>query len=202
MKNALKLFFDDLASRWDEIYDPPKLERIHLIFEKYFNDIQSPVLDLGCGTGILLPELNNLLGKGSNIYATDISYEMLKTAKNSNDRNNVKFSQADGHYLPVKNNIFKTVICFQVFPHFHNRNKIVKELFRVIKPQGSLIILHLMGHKELNEMHEKAGHAVRKDRIIAATLLAEKLEEENFLITKILENKDIYLIKALKKLSF
>lgn len=193
-----KVFFDKLAPQWEEMYDAHKLERIHFIFKEHLSFLKTPVLDMGSGTGILLPELCSGLLDDLFVLELDISADMLKQAQKIHPANGVKYTQSDGHCLPLKPESFNSVICFQVFPHFHDKNIVIKELFRVLKSGGYLVILHLMGHKELNEMHSNAGHAVKKDRIISAERLAENLKIHSFIVNKITEKADLYLVTAQK----
>lgn len=193
-----KTFFDELAPQWEEMYDAQKLMRINTIFNNELSFLKSPVLDMGSGTGILLPEFYSHFNHNSFILELDISADMLKQAQKIHPVNGVKYTQSDGHYLPLKPESFNSVVCFQVFPHFYNKQTVMKEIFRILKPAGYLVILHLMGHRELNEMHRQAGHAVKKDRIISAEKMAEHLEAHSFLLNKTLERNDLYLVTAQK----
>lgn len=193
-----KNFFDELAPTWEELYNPQVLQRIHIIFNQYLNFIETPLLDLGSGTGILIPELISRFSKKNFfILEADISKTMLKEALSHHHTNGVQYTQADGHNLPLKANQFNSILCFQVFPHFHNKLRVINELLQILKPEGYLVILHLMGHQELNAMHREAGYAVKKDRIISAEKLAQKLSEY-FRIIRVLEQSDLYLIIAKK----
>jgi demethylmenaquinone methyltransferase/2-methoxy-6-polyprenyl-1,4-benzoquinol methylase len=191
-------FFDELAPHWEELCNPEKLHRIHTIFNTYLSFLKPPILDLGSGTGILIPELcTRFPDKTFFVLEADISLTMLKQAIQNHPANGVQYTQADGHNLPLKRNRFNSIICFQVFPHFQNKQAVMAELQRILKPQGYLAILHLMGHKELNEMHRQAGHAVKEDRIIAAVELAGLLSVY-FSIEQVKEQSDLYLIVAKK----
>jgi len=191
-------FFDERASSWDVLYNPQILQRIHSIFNQYLNCLEPPLLDLGSGTGILIPEIKNRFSdKDFLVVEADISKTMLKEAVNHHQSDGVLYTQADGHNLPFKDKEFNSIVCFQVFPHFHDKLRVMPELQRILKPHGYLVILHLMGHKELNAMHKTTGNAVKKDKIIPAEKLARQLSGF-FSIEYIAEQMDLYLIIAKK----
>jgi demethylmenaquinone methyltransferase/2-methoxy-6-polyprenyl-1,4-benzoquinol methylase len=187
-------FFDKHSTTWDDDIDDLKLNRIKNIFLNKIPFVKGPILDMGSGTGILIPIFEQLKLK-HNIFELDISSKMLLTAKEKYlQKDNVKYIQADAHFLPFINNYFNTVICFQVYPHFLDKNMVTKELYSTLKNHGFLIILHLMGHKELNEFHRQAGREVERDRILPAAKLAELLSTCGFIIKCVEENPDLYLV--------
>jgi demethylmenaquinone methyltransferase/2-methoxy-6-polyprenyl-1,4-benzoquinol methylase len=187
-------FFDKHSTTWDDDIDDLKLNRIKNIFLNKIPFVKDPILDMGSGTGILIPIFEQLKLK-HNILELDISSKMLYYAKeNYGQFTNAKFIQADGHYLPFMYDYFNTVVCFQVYPHFYNKYKVAKEIFSVLNNNGILIILHLMGHKELNEFHQKAGKEIEKDRILSADKLAYLLSTVGFGIKHVEENSNLYLI--------
>lgn len=201
--NKIKIaqkFFDLQSSSWDENIEECSESRIQSIFRNQIPSLKIPILDLGSGTGILLPILESLGIRNKNIFEMDISSKMLQFARvKFSDQSYTNYIMADGHALPIINNQFGSVICFQVFPHFHDKHKVAKEIFSALDENGMLIILHLMGHKELNEMHLKAGRAVAKDRILPAQKLAQLLKSVGFTIEYVEESATIYLILAKKK---
>jgi len=196
-----KVFFDKIAPSWEELYNPHILKRIHSIFNQYLDFLKMPVLDLGSGTGILIPEIRSRFpDKDFFVLEVDISKTMLKEAIRLHPANGVQYAQADGQYLPFKDKQFNSIMCFQVFPHFHDKLRVMNELQRILKAEGYLVVLHLMGHKELNAMHQKAGHAVKNDRIIPADELAQQLSKF-FNIEYISEQNDLYLVIAKKTIN-
>ncbi|MBW4443227.1 MAG: methyltransferase domain-containing protein [Plectolyngbya sp. WJT66-NPBG17] len=61
---------------------------------------------------------------------------------------------ADSHYLPFKDNSFEAVVSFNVFEHLYEPNRAAKEIFRVLKPGGKLI----MRTAFLQPLHEEPYH--------------------------------------------
>ncbi len=60
----------------------------------------------------------------------------------------------DAHHLPFKDEMFDAVVCFNVFEHLHNPTIAAKEIFRVLKPGGKLIIQTAF----LQPLHEEPIH--------------------------------------------
>lgn len=106
----------------------------------------SKILDIGTGTGeivIKVAEKNPLL----EIYALDISQDMLKIAKESAQKQNLKnkiiFINADAKFLPFGANYFDTVISHNFLHHIENPQIVFSEIKRVLKKKGKLIIRDL-----------------------------------------------------------
>lgn len=195
-----KQFFDEKAEIWDSHDRMHKERRLHKILSRIIPELTSPVLDMGCGTGILVPILENIMIKPSNIVEFDISKSMLSKAYNKyKNKDNVSFIQSDGHALPFTDKSFADIVCFAVYPHFHNPMKAIQEFHRVLKDQGILIILHLMGHRELNAMHEEAGKAVCRHALQPVGLVSKQIAEQSFNIIEFREQEDLYLIVAQKQ---
>jgi ubiquinone/menaquinone biosynthesis C-methylase UbiE len=49
-------------------------------------------------------------------------------------------SQGDVHFLSLGDASIDAAICNGVYPHFHNKPKVLAELFRVLKPNGGEFI--------------------------------------------------------------
>jgi demethylmenaquinone methyltransferase/2-methoxy-6-polyprenyl-1,4-benzoquinol methylase len=192
-------FFNKYSSSWDDDVEARQPARIETIFKEKLSFIRPPFLDLGSGTGVLLPILKKYNKQNREIFELDIATKMLQKARQkASDLSNTHFIMADAHHLPLSTNYFNTVLCFQVYPHFHDKKKATSEIYNSLKINGYLIILHLMGHKELNKLHRKAGREVADDRILPVDKLAQLIKNEKFNIIHTEEKSDIYLIIAQK----
>ena len=49
--------------------------------------------------------------------------------------------KADVHELPFKGETFDYVICTEAFHHYYNQEKALKEMYRVVKEKGKVIIV-------------------------------------------------------------
>lgn len=93
------------------------------------------LLDAGCGTGRYLASTK----LGQKFVGLDISLAMLKEARKDLKRG--IFVVGELEKLPFKDDTFDEVICVRVLQHIKNQQKAVKELSRVCKAGGDIIIL-------------------------------------------------------------
>ena len=194
-----KQFFDEKAEIWDSHERMQKEQRLLRILSKIIPELDSPVLDMGSGTGILIPVLKEVLVNSDQIVEFDISRSMLKKAQAKfKNIDNINFIQSDGHLLPFMNQSFASIVCFAVFPHFHNPMKAIQEFHRVLQNRGILVILHLMGHRELNAMHEEAGRVVSRHALQPVSTVSKQIAEQSFNIIESREQEDLYMIVAQK----
>ena len=96
------------------------------------------ILDVGCGTGDSLILLSKFKFK-LNLYGLDLSEKMIKRArKKLNGKAILKIGDVEN--LPFKANSFDYVLNTEAFHHFPNPDKAVKEIYRILKKEGKLIL--------------------------------------------------------------
>ncbi len=102
---------------------------------------ENKVLDLSCGTGRDSVYIAEKLKNGS-LFCVDISEEMLRVCKNKIDKLNVDscFCLANAEYLPFKDNTFDRLISFGGLNVFGDIEKSLKEIARVVKPGGKVLV--------------------------------------------------------------
>jgi ubiquinone/menaquinone biosynthesis C-methylase UbiE len=107
----------------------------HYLFEKIHFDKTKAILDVGCGTGAILPELP----KNGIVHGLDIDHERLIFAQINHK--NVPFICADAHQLPYRDNIFSIVLCHFLLLWVASPEQVIREMMRVGKPGGFILIL-------------------------------------------------------------
>lgn len=97
---------------------------------------ESPVLDLGCGTG---RHSFYLMKKGFEVVCADLSWEMLKFASRRFRGERV---QCDAAFLPFRDESFATVLYIATLHHLRGelRFRSLMEVRRVLKKGGTAII--------------------------------------------------------------
>ncbi|RLC93267.1 MAG: ubiquinone biosynthesis protein UbiE, partial [Chloroflexi bacterium] len=78
--NHRRQFFDQAAADWDALEVKETHVRLREIVAELTIAPEAAVLDVGCGTGILLPLLRESVNGDGRIVALDLSGEMLKRA--------------------------------------------------------------------------------------------------------------------------
>jgi ubiquinone/menaquinone biosynthesis C-methylase UbiE len=194
----LQEYFDQLAPTWDEELTPEKLKRLGSIVKELGIEPGNYVLDIGSGTGVLLPFLIAELGDGGKIVALDFSAEMLCQAKAKNFPPIVGFAQADVLAIPLPDNSMDLAICNSAFPHFDDKTGALKEIARVLKNNGRLVICHTMSREMVNQLHQSIGGAVASDLLPDEFQLRGLIKQAGLKITCFEDSPGRYLIIARK----
>ncbi len=96
------------------------------------------VLECACGTGAISKYISD---SAHQLTATDFSEGMLKQAKkNLKSKQNIAFAQVDITNLPYEDHSFDAVVAGNVIHLLQNPQKAMKELMRVCKRNGKVII--------------------------------------------------------------
>lgn len=100
-----------------------------------FLNIQRPakILDVGSGLGILAGEIAE---RYPNCEITGIEYSEEQLAAAPKHLSNLSFQQGDAHFLPFEDNTFHIVYCRYLLEHVQNPLVVLKEIHRVLKPNG------------------------------------------------------------------
>lgn len=192
MKDKVAAFFDSAAENWDKANDadPAVLEKI--------TDIagvseQKSVLDVGCGTGIMLPLY--LGRRAGRITAVDISENMLGIAEKKFPCFGIDFVCADIVSFPCEEK-FDCVITHNAFPHFLEQEKALARLKALTAPGGRLTIAHSISREDVIKCHENVPDI--SFVLPEASVLAESFGDgfENFTV---ISDDICYIVSAAKK---
>jgi len=98
------------------------------------------ILDIGCGDGVLSWKLFNQTK--SKITGVDTDEHSLKFARKEIQKRNARanFIKANAHKLPFKNNSFDVIIATEIIEHLEKPQIMLREIKRVLKPKGQVII--------------------------------------------------------------
>jgi ubiquinone/menaquinone biosynthesis C-methylase UbiE len=194
----LQEYFDQLAPTWDEELTPEKLKRLGNIIKELGIKPGYYVLDIGSGTGVLLPFLIAEVGDEGKIIALDFSAEMLGQAQAKNFPPIVGFAQADVLAIPLADNSVDLAICNSVFPHFNDKVKALKEIARVLRNNGRLVICHTMSRDMINQLHQSIGGIVASDLLPDESQLRGLIKQAGLKITHFKDSRERYLVIAEK----
>jgi len=130
-----------------------------LRFERYFHfikkfdkfDVNSKILDVGCGTGPLEIHLDKYGFK--NVEAIDFAQEGLNRAKSSAPRYNYAVGDVKELDRIYAGRSFDVIFCCQVLEHVPNDRLVLKHMWNLLKPDGLLIISTPFETFKRNELH-------------------------------------------------
>ncbi len=117
--------------------DETALEHLHRYAIATEFITEKKILDIACGEGYgtLLLSL-----KAKHITGADINEETIKKAVIKYKRDNLNFIHSEIINLPFPEQSFDTITCFETIEHTINHQEVIKELKRVLKNDGVLII--------------------------------------------------------------
>ncbi len=125
--------FDSLADRYDAWYDSedgrPLYESELLSLKSLIEDVSSPMLEIGVGTG-------RFAMRFPDVFGVDPSVKALEMA----EKRGIKTVQATGEKLPFKDKIFRYVLIIVTLCFVDNPLAVLREAERVLRPDGSIII--------------------------------------------------------------
>ena len=139
--------YDRVVSRY--------LDIVHAGFAETVINLSPPegkFLEIGTGTGwdtiLIAKNTQNI-----QMTAVDLSDEMLKFASNNASNQGVDhkitFIKADAKGLPFEDNAFDAVFSHNMLHHLTEPQKMLAEIKRVVKSDGSIIIRDLIRHSKL-----------------------------------------------------
>ncbi|HWI65657.1 MAG TPA: class I SAM-dependent methyltransferase [Symbiobacteriaceae bacterium] len=103
----------------------------------------SAILDVGCGTGVNLLEAARWFAPARRLCGIDISPGMVAVARAKAEGLgvNAEFRVGDAEHLPYGDGEFDLVICNSVLHWFKDRAAAVREMRRVLRPGGQVMLI-------------------------------------------------------------
>ena len=137
--DTTKKRYNRIANIFDLMEKPVEMLSFRHWRRKLLSDMKGRVLEVGVGTGKNIP----YYPQGVKVTAVDISEKMLWNAqrKAAHAERNVQFALMDAQYLAFKNETFDTIVATFVFCSVPDAIKGLKELKRVIKKGGKVLLL-------------------------------------------------------------
>lgn len=127
---------------------------------KFQSFIKGDILEIGCGIG----NFTKYLEKYGSVYAIDIDKNYINQTKKKVDNVVVGLGNLEtGDYF-FKPRKFDTIICLNVLEHIKNDSVAIKNIHKLLKPTGHLILL-IPSHPSLYGQIDRAvDHYRRYDK--------------------------------------
>jgi len=191
-------FFSGLAGCWDEIskHDREKIRYIVNILELNGNE---SILDVGTGTGVMIPFYHERLTTGS-VHAMDFSKEMIAHAMENCKVSGLKctFDVADICEMDCRD-MFDVVVCYSCFPHFYDKERAIHNMWRSLRQGGMLMIAHSSSRNHINHVHGTASSTVNHDMLPCICSLERMLSSDGFKMIHRQDDDEFYIIAGRKQ---
>lgn len=140
-----KKYFDDVASQWDKMQESFFSEAVR---EKAYTvaNIQSGEIaaDIGAGTGFIT---EGLIQRGLRVIAIDQSEAMLQELKKKfKSAGEIDYRKGEAEKLPVEGDSIDYVFANMFLHHVELPSIAIKEMVRILKPGGMLVITDMDEH--------------------------------------------------------
>ena len=149
-------FFDQAAAGWDA-----QLVRNEAVIGQILDNAGIrpgvSVLDVACGTGVLIPDY--LKRGAAQITAIDIAPEMVRIAREKFPQENVTVLCGDASqaHFPA---LFDCIVIYNAFPHFPEPERLIAHLAELLTTGGTLTVAHGFSRKALDAHHAKTARSV------------------------------------------
>jgi len=138
-------YFNKVAKKWDNMregfFSEAVRERALMTAKVEHGKL---AVDIGCGTGFIT---EGLIGKGLKVIAVDGSKTMLEEMKKKFiNIKDIEYRAGSAEKLPVLNDSADYVFLNMFLHHVELPNAAIKEMARILKTKGKLIITDLDKH--------------------------------------------------------
>jgi ubiquinone/menaquinone biosynthesis C-methylase UbiE len=115
------------------------------------------VLDVGCGTGVDLPDMLARVQPGGSVTGIDISAQAIaEAARRFADEPAISAEVADVQALPFADASFDACRADRTFQHLAQPQEALAEIRRVLRPGGRLVVLEMKSELDLPEAEREA----------------------------------------------
>jgi ubiquinone/menaquinone biosynthesis C-methylase UbiE len=107
-------------------------------------DAPRRVLDVGCGTGLLLRLLADRLPETESLVGIDAAAGMIAVAQSKAHDPRLSFSEGTAEKLPYPDGSFDLVVSTTSFDHWRDQGAGLRECARVLVPSGHFVLTDLL----------------------------------------------------------
>jgi ubiquinone/menaquinone biosynthesis C-methylase UbiE len=198
MRDPRIKFFDDVADSWDKNI-PNYTDSAP--FKGWWSQVNLKpghcVLEIGCGTGRLLPLIWQRIQPDGKLYAMDFSSKMLAIARERCADIPADFLCVPAHSIPLDDNFFDVVFLACTYPHLRPRKRSLIEISRILKPSsGRLYLAHFSSRNEINKIHRSIGGPVKNDTIFTANKMKPTFNDCNLRVMSIEDTPNYFFLTA------
>ncbi len=145
-RQTVKQHFDTVNARWGDLYDPSNplshgfISRLRRCLELLGDLRGKRLLDLGCGTGVVLQVVG---AQDCEYEGIDVAPKMIEAARQqiqaSRMRARAHVREGNVESLPYAAHTFDAVLGMGLLEYFDEPRNVIREALRVSKPDGILV---------------------------------------------------------------
>ncbi|MDH2394146.1 class I SAM-dependent methyltransferase [Streptomyces sp. HNM0663] len=154
------------------------------------------VLDAGCGTGRALPPLRSAVGPRGTVLGVDLTPAMLRQAVRAGRSDSGLPVLADVVRLPLRTGCLDAVFAAGLISHLPHPADGLRELARVVRPNGTLALFHPVGRAALAA---RQGRRLSDDDLRAEGNLAPLLAGSGWRMTSYADEDARFLALAVRQ---
>ncbi|MFK4105271.1 class I SAM-dependent methyltransferase [Streptomyces sp. NPDC019531] len=188
-------FFSARAAGWDRKFPDDGPAYATAVAELALRE-GDRVLDAGCGTGRALPPLRTAVGPSGVVLGADLTPAMLHEAVRAGRDRDGQLLLADVAALPLRSRSLDAVFGAGLISHLPRPAENLRELARVVRPGGVLVLFHPIGRAALAARH---GRQITPEDLRAEPNLRPLLAGSGWRMTSYVDEDARFLALAVRE---
>ncbi|MEU4162120.1 class I SAM-dependent methyltransferase [Actinoplanes sp. NPDC026670] len=175
-----RAFFASRAATWDRKFGADLPAYAAAIAESEVAP-GGVAVDIGCGTGRALPALRAAVGPDGVVIGIDHTPQMLAEAVTRGHDCQALLLRADARHLPLPAGSVDAIFAAGLINHLPHPATGLRELARITRPGGKLILFHPSGRAALAARH---GRDLHPDEVLAEPILRATAADTGWHLTR------------------
>ncbi len=200
LKNKSREYFNQIAS--DDFVIPEPILCYSEVLKRLRESSFDSLADISCGTGNMLAEIIGTFGTEKTLYGVDLSPNSAEIARKKTSGKAV-IIVGDAETIPIDSSQVDIALNMHSFHHYPNPIKALKEIYRILKPNGKLILVEndypTVKRIRINIQQLLNGYKNGDIKMYSEKGLIKKLEAADFEVfatEHIADHSRMYICKA------